>query len=306
MSKPDTWMPLYVGDYIADTMHLNTEQHGAYLLLLMTAWNRGGKLPSDDVQLALICRADKKAWSKLRDVVLPFFELEDGQYVQRRLLAEYARAVKINDAQKANGAKGGRPKKTQTETQNKPTGFDRLNPNETPSPSPKPLTSKPIASSSDLTVVGTGEELSAAARFAVAIRAWEKNRGKMATVQPHDPRLQAWADAGVSDDQLSLAYEWAVSDRDTNGDVSPINAGFLDVFVAKVLKPVTGTSAIGKLPPPKQWFMTSPGIEAKAVELGISQRSGEQFYQFKARVFAEAGVTEDQVRKAKIDAGERV
>lgn len=140
-SKVDVWMPIYIGDYISDTMHLNTEQHGAYLLLLMTAWNRGGKLPGDEAQLALICRADKKAWARIRDLVLPFFErMEDGSLVQHRLIEEYERAVRINQKQKANGSKGGRPKKIQNETQEKPTGFvwdnPKHNPNETPSPSP--------------------------------------------------------------------------------------------------------------------------------------------------------------------------
>lgn len=152
MSKPDTWMPLYIGDYIADTMHLTTEEHGAYLLLLMTAWNRGGKLPNNDAQLALICRAERKAWSRLRGVVLAFFEVDGEFLVQPRLAKEYENAVRLNAKQKANGAKGGRPKKTQpesqsasqqetqTETQTKPVGFCWDNPDaipdETPSPSP--------------------------------------------------------------------------------------------------------------------------------------------------------------------------
>ncbi len=82
MGKTDIWMPVFIGDYLADTMHLSTEQHGAYLLLLFHLWRRG-ILHDDDSTLAQITGLSKTAWSLARPVLAEFFQIHDGLWRPR-------------------------------------------------------------------------------------------------------------------------------------------------------------------------------------------------------------------------------
>ena len=134
-AKPDSWMPFYIGKYLADTLHLTTEQHGAYLLLLAAAWMRRGKLPNDDAQLMRIARCDKAAWKRVKTDVMAFFVAGADGLTQKRLAVEYAKALTANTAQHENGKKGGRPKKAKpnpTETH----GFSGQEPKSNPTESP--------------------------------------------------------------------------------------------------------------------------------------------------------------------------
>lgn len=110
MSAADTWMPLYVADFLTDTTHLNTIQTGAYLLVLMGAWVRGGKLPNDDAQLARIARCDPVEWLSLRPILEPFFEVTNECWIQHRLLKEKEKALNRCATRQAIGKLGGRPK----------------------------------------------------------------------------------------------------------------------------------------------------------------------------------------------------
>ena len=57
------WIAFYMGDYLKDTMHLTTEQHGAYLLLLMECWTQG-RIPTDLQGQAVIVRMSVYRWKK--------------------------------------------------------------------------------------------------------------------------------------------------------------------------------------------------------------------------------------------------
>ncbi len=83
-------MPVYIGDYLTDTMHLSKEQHGAHLLLLFHLWRRG-ILHVDDVLPAQIAGLDPSAWSNSRAVLAKFFEIHDGLRHHGRVEQERSR-----------------------------------------------------------------------------------------------------------------------------------------------------------------------------------------------------------------------
>lgn len=108
------FMQLYVADYLGDTQHLTTEQHGAYLLLLMTMWRAGGSLPDDDTKLARIVRLTPARWRRIKGDVIAFFETEDGRLTQKRLAAELKKTKEKSEVRAVAGHAGGVAKSLKT------------------------------------------------------------------------------------------------------------------------------------------------------------------------------------------------
>lgn len=92
-AKSDAWMPLYIGDYLADTMHLTCEQSGAYLHLIMHYW-RAGSLPNNDVALAQIARLSAKAWKAHKPIIAAFF---GDSWTHKRIDAERAKTSEVKE-----------------------------------------------------------------------------------------------------------------------------------------------------------------------------------------------------------------
>jgi uncharacterized protein YdaU (DUF1376 family) len=101
--KTDIWMPVFIGDYLADTMHLSTEQHGAYLLLLFHLWRRGS-LRDEDAVLAQISGLSESAWKQHRPVLAEFFRIDGGLWQHARVEKERARVAATTES-KAKKAK---------------------------------------------------------------------------------------------------------------------------------------------------------------------------------------------------------
>jgi uncharacterized protein YdaU (DUF1376 family) len=106
----DPYMPLYVADYLGDTRHLTTEQHGAYLLVLMSMWRAGGSLPDDHSKLARIAGTSLKKWRGIWATITEFFTVADGRVSQKRLSEERQKAEAIREKRASAGALGGAAK----------------------------------------------------------------------------------------------------------------------------------------------------------------------------------------------------
>jgi uncharacterized protein YdaU (DUF1376 family) len=99
----DTWMPLYVGDYLRKTMGLTVEQHGAYLLLIMACWTEGGRLPNDTSQLAAFARMAAPQWARAEPILRKYFAVTPEHWIHERVLEELTKAKEMVAKKKKAG-----------------------------------------------------------------------------------------------------------------------------------------------------------------------------------------------------------
>jgi uncharacterized protein YdaU (DUF1376 family) len=96
-------MPLYIAEYLADTGHLTTTQHGAYLLLIMHYW-RKRELPNDDKQLAAIAKLPLRLWLDMKETIQAFFS--DG-WLHHRIEDELGKRQVLQQKRANAGSIGG-------------------------------------------------------------------------------------------------------------------------------------------------------------------------------------------------------
>lgn len=101
------WFPFYVGDYLSGTLTFTTEEHGAYILLLLHYWSNQGPITSDPRELKNICKLSKHKFSKSCALILKKFSLQNGKYFHVRMDREIAKAVELSNKRAAAGKAGG-------------------------------------------------------------------------------------------------------------------------------------------------------------------------------------------------------
>ncbi|EEW0764543.1 YdaU family protein [Escherichia albertii] len=82
------YMQLYIADYLADTMHLSAEEHGAYLLLMFNYWQTGKPIPKN--RLAKIARLTNERWADVESSLREFFCDNGEEWVHIRIEEDLA------------------------------------------------------------------------------------------------------------------------------------------------------------------------------------------------------------------------
>ena len=90
------WMKLMIGDFLKETMPLNTETTGAYILLSLRYWTHG-PLKDDPNFLAQITKLPVDRFKEVQSDLEELFNVSDGQWQHEGLdflreeAAEYKR-----------------------------------------------------------------------------------------------------------------------------------------------------------------------------------------------------------------------
>lgn len=103
------FMPLWVADFLADTMDLDAKEVGAYMLLLMALWGRDGYLPADEKKLQRVARVGRD-WPKIWDALRGYFQTDGERIWNRRLLEEATKVATKRAVNAHSGARGGHAK----------------------------------------------------------------------------------------------------------------------------------------------------------------------------------------------------
>lgn len=138
----------HIGDHMIDTAHLSILEDGVYRRLMDRYYTTEAPLTVDETALFRVIRArSEDEQAAVRSVLAEFFKLTESGWTHERCdLAIEEYQVKA-DANRKNGAKGGRPKKTET----KPTGLSlgsEIKPNDNPTitltNNQEPITKTPL------------------------------------------------------------------------------------------------------------------------------------------------------------------
>lgn len=138
------YYPHHIGDYLTATAHLTWLEDAAYRRLLDIYYSREQAIPADLTRACRLVRAVSKDERQAVETVLSeFFTLSEEGWTHARCETEIKKANTLAEKARANGKKGGRPRKEEPSANPEKTqpvipGLAEGNPGESERKAPNP------------------------------------------------------------------------------------------------------------------------------------------------------------------------
>lgn len=195
----------HLGDYASATRHLSLLEHGVYRCLIDLYYVTEKPIPLDIAAACrLVCARSKDERAVVQTVLEEFFTRTDEGWTHARCEAEISDYTEKAERNREVGKKGGRPRKTETQTvsEKNPNGFQQ----ETQTVSEKNPSHKPIANSHNKTFsLASDIPTSTGVTPAGLVCARLKSECRIPSVNPQHPKLLALLAAGITEDELVSA-----------------------------------------------------------------------------------------------------
>ncbi|MFV1850138.1 MAG: YdaU family protein [Thalassospira sp.] len=112
-SRANRPCPLWIDAFHRKTQHLQTDEIGAYMLIIMAMWSQEDcSLPDDDARLARVAKVSTRLWnSRIGPAIRPFLTSENGVVFIKRLREEagYVERQVKQQSDRKKGKKSDKP-----------------------------------------------------------------------------------------------------------------------------------------------------------------------------------------------------
>jgi len=99
-------VPLHIGDFLSGTLHMDTLEKGAYVMLMLAHYQAGHSgMPNDDVKLSRIAGVSMSVWKRIKPLLMEKFEVSGEFLVSEKCQKVLSGVEEKSSAQRAKALK---------------------------------------------------------------------------------------------------------------------------------------------------------------------------------------------------------
>lgn len=99
-------VPFHIGDFLSGTLHMDTLEKGAYIMLLLSHYQAGEiGIPEDDKKLSRIAGVSLKTWMRIKPTMQEKFYSVNGFWVNSKCIDVIRKVAQLSSKQRAKALK---------------------------------------------------------------------------------------------------------------------------------------------------------------------------------------------------------